>query len=307
MRVRLSLALALSAVLALCLSACDSGKSSSLTTTGTGTTASTGTIPTGSQTLSVRDFKATVAAAVINGSDLQADPGFGPIVDVSDPSGLDTLQLVVSDAYRHYAAAPAKKQEIVDGLVQQAVTQMKEGNSKRSFSKVRNRLMPLLKRKQVVDGLAGSPAVSPFFDLDVVYGVQRDHSFALVTKNDLDHWGKSVGEVDSLSMSNLERETNAKQKLRCEHSGSQKLCGWASGDGYDATRMLVPGLRRQIVKELGGPAVYAVPLESVFVALTRNYADVIKGKVLQQFTSGTNPLSPDLFEERNGRLFVLSQ
>jgi hypothetical protein len=51
--------------------------------------------------------------------------------------------------------------------------------------------------------------------------------------------------------------------------------------------------------------VYAVPLESVFVALTRNYADVIRGKVLQEFTTGKNPLSPDLFEERNGELFVL--
>jgi hypothetical protein len=65
-------------------------------------------------------------------------------------------------------------------------------------------------------------------------------------------------------------------------------------------------LRRQIVKELGGPAVYAVPLESVFVALTRNYADVIKPKVLQQFTTGDNPLSPELFEERNGQLVALS-
>jgi hypothetical protein len=71
--------------------------------------------------------------------------------------------------------------------------------------------------------------------------------------------------------------------------------------------MLVPGLRRQIVKELGGPAVYAVPLESVFVALTRNYASVIKGKVLQEFTTGKNPLSPELFEERNGQLVALPQ
>jgi len=306
MRVRLSLALALSAVLTLGLSACDSNKSGSATTGGTGTAVATGTT-SGSQTLSVRDFKATVAAAVVNGSDLKADPGFGPIVDVSDPNGLDTLQIVLDEAYRRYQAAPEKKQEIVNGLVQQAVKQMKEGNSKRSFSEVRNQLMPLLKRKQVVDNVAKSPAVTPFVDLDVVYGVQRDHSFALVTKNDLDRWGKSVGEIGSLSRSNLERETNAKQKLLCEKSGSQKLCGWASGDGYDATRMLVPGLRRQIVKQLGGPAVYAVPLESVFVALTRNYAPLIKGKVLQQFTSGENPLSPDLFEERNGQLFVLSQ
>jgi uncharacterized protein YtpQ (UPF0354 family) len=302
MRVRLSLALALSVALALCAAACDHGaKTADATATG-----STGTGTSTSQTLSVRDFKDTVAAAVLNDSQLKAEPGFGPVVDVSDPHGLDTLQIVLADAYRRYAAAPENKQQIVDGLVRGAVKQMREGNSKRSFTDVHDQVLPLLKRKVTVQALDGDPASTRFFDLDVVYGVQRDHSFALVTKDDLQRWGKSPGEIDALAKSNLERETNAKQKLLCEKSGTQRLCGWASGDGYDATRMLVPGLRRQIVDKLGGPAVYAVPLESVFVALTRNYADVIKGKVLQQFTTGQNPLSPDLFEERDRQLYVFS-
>jgi len=306
MPVRVSLLLALCAALVLGASACEHGGSAVATTTLPSTsTGSTDT--TGSQTLSVRDFKDAVAAAVIDGSDLQAEPGFGPLVDVSDPKGLDTLQVVLADAYRRYEAAPAKKQEIVDGLVRQAVKQMKEGNSKRSFSEVQDQLLPLLKRKLVVDRLAGHPALTPFFDLDVVYGVQRAHSFTLVRKDEIAHWGKSPEGIHSVAISNLERETNAKQKLLCEKSGTQRLCGWASGDGYDATRMLVPGLRRQIVEKLGGEAVYAVPLESVFIALTRNYADVIKDKVLQQFTTGENPLSPNLFEERNGKLFVLSK
>ena len=302
MRVRLSLALALSVALALCAAACDhGGKSADGTTTG-----STGTGTGGSQTQSVGDFKDAVAAAIVNRSQLTAEGGFGPVVDVTDPNGLDTLQIVLDRSYRRYQAAPEKKQQIVDSLVRGAVKQMKQGNSKRNFADVQDQVMPLLKRKVTVRSLDGSPASTPFFDLDVVYGVQREHSFALVSKDDLQRWGKSTGEIDALAKSNLEHETNTKQKLFCEKSGTQRLCGWASGDGYDATRMLVPGLRRQIVQKLGGPAVYAVPLESVFVALTRNYAHVIKGKVLQQFTTGKNPLSPDLFEERDGRLFVLS-
>jgi uncharacterized protein YtpQ (UPF0354 family) len=308
MRVRVFLTLALSATLALCASACDhGGKSTDSTTTGSAGGTTTPSTTAASQTLSSRDFKDTVSTAVNTGSDLHAEPGFGRLVDLSDPNGLDTLQIVLGDAYRRYKAAPEKKQKIVDGLVRQAVRQMKEGNSKRSFADVHDQLMPLLKRKVVVRSIRGNPALTRFFDLDVVYGVQRDHSFALVTKGDLERWGKSAGEIDAVAKSNLERETNAKQKLRCEKQASQKLCGWASGDGYDATRMLVPGLRTQIVKKLGGPAVYAVPLESVFVALTRNYASVIKDKVLQQFTTGKNPLSPHLYEERNGQLYVLSK
>ena len=305
MPVRVFLVLALTALLAASVSACDSGGGDG-TTSGSTTSAATSSGATTTQgALSQRDFKNKVAAAIITGTDLQGDPGFGMTIDVSEQNGLDTVQLVLDDAYRQYTSDPDRQDEIVDGLVEEAVRRMEEGNTKRSFSAVRDQLMPMLKRRVDVSRIENDPAVTQFDDLDVIYAVQGDHYFTVATKDDLARWGQSVDEIDSLALSNLEKKTNANQKLLCEPSGGQKLCGWASGDGYDASRMLVPGLRRQIVKELGGPAVYAVPLESVFVALTRNYAPVFKGKVLQEFTTGKNPLSPELFEERNGQLVAL--
>jgi uncharacterized protein YtpQ (UPF0354 family) len=305
MPVRVFLVVALTALLAASVSACDSGGGDG-TTSGSTTSAATSSGATTTQgALSQRDFKNKVAAAIITGTDLQGDPGFGLTIDVSEQNGLDTVQLVLDDAYKQYTSDPDRQDEIVDGLVQEAVRRMEEGNTKRSFSAVRDQLMPMLKRRVDVSRIENDPAVTQFDNLDVVYAVQGDHYFTVATKDDLARWGQSVDEIDSLALSNLEKQTNKNQKLLCEPSGGQKLCGWASGDGYDASRMLVPGLRRQIVKELGGPAVYAVPLESVFVALTRNYASVIKGKVLQEFTTGKNPLSPELFEERNGQLVAL--
>ena len=307
MPVRVFLVLALTALLAASVSACDSGGGDGTTSGSTTSAATTSGATTTQGALSQRDFKNKVAAAIITGTDLQGDPGFGLTIDVSEQNGLDTVQLVLDDAYKQYTSDPDRQDEIVDGLVQDAVRRMEEGNTKRSFSAVRDQLMPMLKRRVDVSRIENHPAVTQFDNLDVVYAVQGDHYFTVATKDDLARWGQSVDEIDSLALSNLEKQTNKNQKLLCEPSGGQKLCGWASGDGYDASRMLVPGLRRQIVKELGGPAVYAVPLESVFVALTRNYASVIKGKVLQEFTTGKNPLSPELFEERNGQLVALPQ
>jgi uncharacterized protein YtpQ (UPF0354 family) len=307
MPVRVFLVLALTALLAASVSACDSGGGDGTTSGGTTSAGTSSGATTTQGALSQRDFKNKVAAAIITGTDLQGDPGFGLTIDVSEQNGLDTVQLVLDDAYKQYTSDPDRQDEIVDGLVQEAVRRMEEGNTKRSFSAVRDQLMPMLKRRVDVSRIENDPAVTQFDNLDVIYAVQGDHYFTVATKDDLARWGQSVDEIDSLALSNLEKKTNANQKLLCEPSGGQKLCGWASGDGYDASRMLVPGLRRQIVKELGGPAVYAVPLESVFVALTRNYASVIKGKVLQEFTTGKNPLSPELFEERNGQLVALPQ
>ena len=307
MPVRVFLVLALTALLAASVSACDSGGGDGTTSGGTTSAGTSSGATTTQGALSQRDFKDKVAAAIITGTDLQGDPGFGMTIGVSEQNGLDTVQLVLDDAYKQYTSDPDRQGEIVDGLVQEAVRRMEEGNTKRSFSAVRDQLMPMLKRRVDVSRIESDPAVTQFDDLDVIYAVQGDHYFTVATKDDLARWGQSVDEIDSLALSNLEKKTNANQKLLCEPSGGQKLCGWASGDGYDASRMLVPGLRRQIVKELGGPAVYAVPLESVFVALTRNYASVIKGKVLQEFTMGKNPLSPELFEERNGQLVAQPQ
>ena len=307
MPVRVFLVLALTALLAASVSACDSGGGDGTTSGGTTGAGTSSGATTTQGALSQRDFKNKVAAAIITGTDLQGDPGFGMTIDVSEQNGLDTVQLVLDDAYKQYTSDPDRQDEIVGGLVQEAARRMEEGNTKRSFSDVRDQLMPMLKRRVDVSRIENDPAVTQFDDLDVIYAVQGDHYFTVATKDDLARWGQSVDDVDSLALSNLEKKTNANQKLLCEPSGGQKLCGWASGDGYDASRMLVAGLRRQIVKELGGPAVYAVPLESVFVALTRNYAPVIKGKVLQEFTTGKNPLSPELFEERNGQLVALAQ
>ena len=307
MRVRVFLVLVLTALLAASVSACDSGGGDGTTSGGTTSAGTSGGATTTHGALSQRDFKNKVAAAIITGTDLQGDPGFGMTINVSEQNGLDTVQLVLDDAYKQYTSDSDRQDEIVGGLVQEAVRRMEEGNTKRSFSEVRDQLMPMLKRRVDVSRVENDPAVKQFDDLEVVYAVQGDHYLTVATKDDLARWGQSVDEIDSLALSNLEKQTNKNQKLLCEPSGGQKLCGWASGDGYDASRMLVPGLRRQIVKELGGPAVYAVPLESVFVALTRKYASVIKGKVLQEFTTGKNPLSPELFEERNGQLVALPQ
>jgi hypothetical protein len=72
--------------------------------------------------------------------------------------------------------------------------------------------------------------------------------------------------------------------------------------------MVVPGLRRQIVREYGGPAVYAVPMNNVFIALPRrivergNTEERLRARVQQDFQTSDEPVSPELFVERDGEL-----
>ena len=75
--------------------------------------------------------------------------------------------------------------------------------------------------------------------------------------------------------------------------------------------MVVPGLRRQIVRSYDGPAVYAVPMNNVFVALPLRLVErgeteeLLRTKVQRDFQTSDDPVSPELFVERDGELALL--
>jgi uncharacterized protein YtpQ (UPF0354 family) len=256
-----------------------------------------------SEPLSIADFKEKAAAAIITGTDLRAESGFSSKVNVSATDSLNTMSLGVEKAYAAYKRNPAKLDEILKGFVQDAKTRMARGNANESFSSVRGLVFPILKPETSFRRLAEQPVATTFpGELRVAYVVHRPDSFTLVTSADLARWKRSVADVHRLALANLLRETHREQPLRCE----EKLCGWAAGDGYDAARFVVPELRAEIVRKIG-PAVYAVPRESVYVALPIKLADRIKDRVARDFVTAPNPVSRDLFVERGGELVVLAQ
>jgi uncharacterized protein YtpQ (UPF0354 family) len=255
------------------------------------------------QPLSERAFADKVAAAIITGSDLQAARGFGTKlkVDVSAPTTLSTFSIPLDKPFADYSANRDRLDPILASLVKEAQTRMSRGNSTESFADVRSQILPVLKPETMLRKLTDRPATASFpGHLRVVYAVQRADAFTVIRPADLERWHRPLAEINRIALENLLRETHRTQRLKCE----EKLCGWASGDGYDAARMLVPELRAEIVREIG-TAVYAVPRESVYVALPIKLAGRIRDRVVHDFVTAENPVSPDLFVERGGKLVVL--
>jgi uncharacterized protein YtpQ (UPF0354 family) len=236
------------------------------------------------------------AAAAIRGADVEAEPE-EPLRIVAT-QGLNRVTLELDEAYAEYEARPASKDEILAGVGAEAQSKLETALETDSFTAVKSHLRPLLKPPFALRRLPEEPIKTPFPGrLHVVYAVDRESDFTLVTPEHLARWGKRVAEIDRIAKRNLSATTEA---LLCE----EELCGWANGDGYDATRMIVPELRADIVAEIG-PAVYAVPQENVFVALPLALADRIRTRVLEQFTTSDRPVSPEVFVERGGELVVL--
>ena len=253
---------------------------------------------------------AEVVAAELRSEKLEATAeGGGLAVRVQD--GLDWIALAPEKEFQEYRREPERRGEIVAALVREAERRLEAGIGELPFSEARSSLMPLLKPRFALRALEEEPAQTGFpADLAVVYAVDRERDFTLVTPADVERWGRPLDEIHRLALANLSRQTNGQDWLLCEASGGEKLCGWAMEDGYDATRVIVPDLRRQIEREYGGPAVYAMPMEHVSIALSyelatrENTEEALRLKVRQDFAAADNPVSPELFVERNGKLVV---
>lgn len=264
----------------------------------------------GDETLLDEGSFAQVVAAELRSEKLEATAeGQGLGVRVED--GLDWIALAPEKEFQEYRRDPERRGEIVAAVVQEAERRLEAGIGELSFSEAKDSLMPMLKPRFALRTLEEAPAQTGFpADLAVVYAVDRKSDFTLVTPADVDRWGQPLGAIHRLALANLSRQTNGQDWLLCEPVGGEKLCGWASEDGYDATRIIVPQLRRQIEKEYGGPAVYAMPMEHVSIALSfqvatrENTEEALRLKVRQDFASADNPVSPELFVERQGKLVV---
>ena len=257
----------------------------------------------------VRSSFEEVVAAGLRSAGYEAAPGSGFTVTADD--GPNRIDVALEEPFARYRAAPEQEDEVVAGVVEDAQARLEDGVSRDSLADVRADLMPLLKGRFELRTYGFEPAQTSFPGrLAVVYAVDAEDAFTLVRPEDLERWGTSLAELHELALDNLLAQTNEDEPLLCEPSGGQTLCGWASSDGYDAARLVVPELRDQIVKELGGPAAYAVPMENVFIALA---LDVLEGgnteqlfriKLQRDFQTSDDPLSPDVFVERDGEVVL---
>lgn len=257
----------------------------------------------------VRSSFEEVVAAELRSAGYEAEPGSGFTVTAHD--GPNTIDVALEEAFARYRAAPQREDEIVADVVADAQARLEDGVSKTSLEDVRADLMPLLKGRFELRTYGFQPAQTPFPGrLAVLYVVDAEDAFTLVRPEDAERWGTTVAELQELALDNLLAQTNEDEPLLCEPSGGQKLCGWASSDGYDAARMLVPELRDQIVEELGGPAAYSVPMENVFIALALDVLEngdteeLFRVKLQRDFQTSEDPLSPDVFVERGGELVL---
>ncbi|HEX7706452.1 MAG TPA: DUF1444 family protein [Thermoanaerobaculia bacterium] len=137
------------------------------------------------------------------------------------------------------------------------------------WSEVRPRLRPQF---MPAEYLEQAPAPLLFFPLneDVAIGVVVDQSntYAYVRAEDAELWGVPADAVFEMAIENL----NAASADIPMHSGSDpdRFIAIEAGDGYDAARLLIPGLRAFIADHLGSPFFAGIPNRDFLICWARD-------------------------------------
>jgi hypothetical protein len=145
-------------------------------------------------------------------------------------------------------------------------------------------------------------------ELVVVYAISSGRFDVIVNADHLLSWGVAVDAIEEAARSNL-AGWSASAAWSDETSDRRRLLSSQTGEGWDASRILLPDVRERLASELGGAGRVLVGLPErhllVAGALTAedpDYATLLSDFVIEQSGQADEPIDRRLFELVEGRL-----
>jgi hypothetical protein len=165
----------------------------------------------------------------------------------------------------------------------------------------------------VVDATARSHT-QPLIDegpagLPVVYALRSGAFDVIVNADHLLTWGIGVTDLQDAALANL-AAWSAKAPWTDEVSGERRLLSSSTGEGWDASRILLPDVAEYIARELGGGGgriLVGIPDRHTLAATSLGPSDMDFAVMFEEFvveTSGAadEPIERRVFELVGGRL-----
>ena len=144
--------------------------------------------------------------------------------------------------------------------------------------------------------------------LAVVYGIAAGGFDVIVNAEHVLSWGVAPADIQDAALQNL-AAWSAGAPWADERSDHRRLLSSQSGDGCDASRILLPQVIDHLVAELGagGRVLVGVPERHLLVAGTMRpddaeFAGLLADFVVEHSGGADEPIDRRLFELKDGRL-----
>jgi hypothetical protein len=164
---------------------------------------------------------------------------------------------------------------------------------------------------------AGRGHATPIVDegpceIPVVYSLNAGGFDVIVNPEHLLSWGVAAADLQTAALGNLAR-WSAGATWTDEVSGDRRLLSSDTGDGWDASRILLPEVREHLQRELGasGRVLVGLPERHLLVAGTLRpddgeFASMFAAFVAEQADGADEPVDRRVFELADGRLVELT-
>jgi hypothetical protein len=168
-----------------------------------------------------------------------------------------------------------------------------------SLDELRERLRPQVMPADYVNA-APVPIVSFPFAKGITVGIVADfpQTYAYVRKVDLKRWDVSSEELYELALENLE-SISGEIDIHLSQGGPETFLAIDSGDGYDAARILIPGLQDFIASHLGETFRFGMPNRDFLICwrldCSPDFHHQLAAKIAEDHSERPYSLSPSVF------------
>jgi uncharacterized protein YtpQ (UPF0354 family) len=200
------------------------------------------------------------------------------------------LTAELDNFYSAYTRDPSQLDTVVRNFVA-AMQGVTPDRSTSDFAELANRIYPMLKpitllvtvRERKLPMLAYREFLS---DLIVTYVIDEERSVAFINEDHLERWGVSVQDLHEQAIENLRRRTLERVDYATAGEGEQRIFIFNSGDGYDATRLLLSDVLASWARELPGHLIVGIPNRDFLIAFSDANPEILQA-IAQQVQADT--------------------
>ena len=168
-----------------------------------------------------------------------------------------------------------------------------------TFEELKERILPMVLSEQVAESSHRQTLTEPLVPgLRVAYAIDSERSIAYIPRPQFKLWGIPQDELHEAAIDNLiGRSESMNAQAAQDEDGRINLILFQSGDGYDASRILLPTLHERLREHLGSPFVAAIPNRDILLCF-RNDDDTVgrvKAQVEEDFRRMPHQVSDKLY------------
>jgi uncharacterized protein YtpQ (UPF0354 family) len=144
-----------------------------------------------------------------------------------------------------------------------------------SFEELRPRILPMLlpeSAQGASEHVVWQPLVA---GLRVAYAIDSDRTIAYIPRAHFEQWNITCDDLHDVAIENLIGRSEALSAHAAQdEDGSISVIFFQTGDGYDASRVMLPSLHDRLREHLGSPFGAAIPNRDILLCF-RNDEDTV--------------------------------